>query len=439
MEFFDRKEEIAQLRRIRESARGSARFTVLTGRRRVGKTELIREAYKDSPYIYFYVSKQTQAALCAEFATIASSVIGRSIPGRLSRFSEVFRFILEESVHRPLTLVIDEFQEFERIDDSIFSEMARDWDEFHRRAKLNLIVCGSINRLMRKILEDREAPLYGRNTGKIHLEPFQPSVLKTILAHYHPAFTSDDLLALWTFTGGVARYVELLMDAKAYTKAKMIREIVRPDSSYFDEGRIAITQEFGPDAATYFTILSSIANGKTTRDQIEALTGCAISGFLTKLERAYAFISKVQPLFEPSATKNVRYKIEDSFFRFWFRFVFKYSYLIEMKMFKELQDIITRDYDVFSDHALEALFQQMFRERRAYSRIGGWWDRKGENEIDLVCENEFKNELHLYEVKRDPSRFNRDKLLIKAEAFLAKNPEKRSRALSLASLSLADL
>jgi len=439
MRFFDRAEEIEQLKRIRALAAKNARFTVLTGRRRVGKTELIREAYKDERFIYFYVSKKTQAALCEEFANIASSLLGRSIPGRITRFSEVFRFILEESVNRPLTLVIDEFQEFQKVDDAIFSEMARDWDEFHRRAKINLIVSGSINRLMRKILEDREAPLYGRNTGKIHLEPFKPSVLKTILAHYHPKYTTDDLLALWTFTGGVARYVELLIDAKAHTKDKMIREIVRADSSYFDEGRLSLTQEFGSDASTYFTILSSISNGKTTRDQIESVTGCAISGFLTKLEREYGFVSKVQPIFETSATKNCRYRVEDSFFRFWFRFVFKYGYLIEVKMYDELRSLISRDYEVFSGHALEALFRQVFLERHAYSRMGGWWDRKGENEIDLVCENEFTNELHVYEVKRDARRFNRDKLAVKAEAFLTKNPELRERTLKLGSLSLSDL
>lgn len=439
MKFFDRAEEIGQLLRIRKLATENARFTVLTGRRRVGKTELVREAYKEAPFIYFYVSKKTQVALCEEFTTISSSHLGRSIPGKVSRFSEIFRFILEESVNRPLTLVIDEFQEFQKVDDAIFSEMARDWDEFHRRAKLNLIVSGSVNRLMRRILEDREAPLYGRNTGKIHLEPFQPSVLKTILAHYHPKYTSDDLLALWTFTGGVARYVELLIDAKAYTKDKMIREIVRADSAYFDEGRLALTQEFGPDASTYFTILSSIANGKTTRDQIESMTGCAISGFLTKLEREYGFISKVQPFHEASATKNCRYRIEDNFFRFWFRFVFKYGYLLEVKMYDELRNIISRDYEVFSGHALETLFRQVFLERHAYSRMGGWWDRKGENEIDLVCENEFSDELHIYEVKRDVRRFNRDKLAIKAERFLTKNPEMRERKLTIGALSLADL
>ena len=439
MEFFDRVEEMAQLRRIRELAKSTSRFTVLTGRRRVGKTELIREAYKDSPYIYFYVSKKTQVALCEEFSEVAERILGRSIPGRTSRFSQIFRFVLEESVNRPLTLVIDEFQEFQRVDDSIFSEMARDWDEFHRKAKLNLVVSGSVNRLMRKILEDREAPLYGRNTGKIHLEPFRPSVLKSILARYNPAYTPEDVLALWTFTGGVARYVELLIDAGALTRKQMVEEIVRPDSSYFDEGRIALTQEFGGESATYFTILASIAGGKTTRDQIEAMTGCAVSGFLTKLEKEYGFISKVQPLFERSATKNCKYRIEDSFFRFWFRFVFKYDYLIEVKMYRELRDIVERDYEVFSGHALESLFRQVFLEEHAYSRLGGWWDRKGENEIDLVCENEFKNELAIFEVKRDSKRFNPKLLAAKVEAFLGKNPDKRSRNLTLGVLSLADI
>ena len=81
----------------------------------------------------------------------------------------------------------------------------------------------------------------------------------------------------------------------------------------------------------------------------------------------------------------------------------------------------------------------MFLEEHAYSRLGGWWDRKGEKEIDLVCENEFRNELAIFEVKRDSKRFNPKILAEKAEAFLRKNPDKRSRNLTLGGLSLADL
>lgn len=439
MKFFDRENEIAELRRIREASQGTARFTVLTGRRRVGKTELISQALGDQPFVYFYVSRKTQVNLCREFQGIVERCLGRLVPGRIERFSDLFRFLLEESVGHPLTLVIDEFQDFIRVDEAIFSEIARDWDAFHARAKLNFVVSGSVNRLMTKIFEDREAPLYGRNTGKMHLDPFSVPTLKEILGFYNPQYTKDDLLALWTFTGGVARYVALLMDAGAVTKEGMIAEIIRPNSSFFDEGKVVLMEEFGKEYATYFSILSAIAEGRTSRDRIEQDIGGDAGGFLTRLERHYAMIGKKQPILETNERKNCLYKIDDCFFRFWFRFIFKYDYLIEVRMFDELRGIVTRDYDAFSGVALEGFFRWKSIGEGRYSRIGGWWDRKGENEIDLVCENEFRNTLEFVEVKRSRERIDLDALRVKAEAFLQKNPDRRDREISYAGWSLEEM
>lgn len=439
MRFFDRKEEIAELRKNRELSTESSRFTVLTGRRRVGKTELLHEAFSDMPYIYFYVSRKALVDLCEDFRQIAEKALGRTIPGEIRRFSQIFRFIMEESVSRPITLVIDEFQDFLAVDESVFSEMARDWDALHRKARINLVVSGSINRLMVRIFENREAPLYGRNTGRIRLEPFRISVIKQILSHYNHSWTNEDLLALWTFTGGVARYVALLMDAKAWTKKAMLREIIRENSAFFDEGKIVLIEEFGKEHGTYFSILSAIAGGKTSRDKIESVVGGAVGGYLTKLEREYDFIGKKQPLFERSERKNCLYKIDDNFYRFWFRFIFKYNYLIEVKMFDELRGIVVRDYDVFSGIALERYFAAKFVEERRYSRLGGWWNRKGEQEIDLVCENEFTNELAFYEVKRDKRRIDIALLNEKAQAFLEKNPSLRGHVQKSCGLSIDDM
>ena len=439
MRFFDRKEEIAELRKNRELSTESSRFTVLTGRRRVGKTELLHEAFSDMPYIYFYVSRKALVDLCEDFRQIAEKALGRTIPGEIRRFSQIFRFIMEESVSRPITLVIDEFQDFLAVDESVFSEMARDWDALHRKARINLVVSGSINRLMVRIFENREAPLYGRNTGRIRLEPFRISVIKQILSHYNHSWTNEDLLALWTFTGGVARYVALLMDAKAWTKKAMLREIIRENSAFFDEGKIVLIEEFGKEHGTYFSILSAIAGGKTSRDKIESVVGGAVGGYLTKLEREYDFIGKKQPLFERSERKNCLYKIDDNFYRFWFRFIFKYNYLLEVKMFDELRGIVVRDYDVFSGIALERYFAAKFVEERRYSRLGGWWNRKGEQEIDLVCENEFTNELAFYEVKRDKRRIDIALLNEKAQAFLEKNPSLRGHVQKSCGLSIDDM
>lgn len=439
MRFFDRQSEIAELRRVRELSRLSSHFTVITGRRRVGKTELLREAFSDEPFLYFYVSRKALPDLCEDFRQVTQRVLGRTIPGGITSFSQIFRFLLEESAHRPLTLVIDEFQDFLNIDGAIFSELSRDWDELNRRAKVNLVVCGSIHRLMSRIFEDREAPLYGRNTGRIKVEPFRTTVLKEILAEHNAGFTNDDLLALWTLTGGVARYVALLMDSGAFERKAMLGETVRENSPFFDEGKIVLAEEFGKEHGTYFSILSAIAGGKTARDQIESVTGGAVGGYLTKLEREYGFVSKKQPLFEKSERKNCLYAIDDNFYRFWFRFIFKYNYLAEVKMFDELRNIVERDYDVFSGRALEGYFRSKFIEERRYSRIGGWWDRKGENEIDLVCENEFSDIIDLYEVKRDSRRIGIGLLKKKGEAFFAKNPHLATRKRTFAGLSIEDM
>ena len=160
---------------------------------------------------------------------------------------------------------------------------------------------------------------------------------------------------------------------------------------------------------------------------------------MTKLEREYGFVSKKQPIFEDNQRKNCLYAIDDNFYRFWFRFIFKYNYLAEVKMFEELRSIVERDYDVFSGRALEGYFRSKFIEERRYSRIGGWWDRKGENEIDLVCENEFTDVIDFYEVKRGRKRIDLDLLRKKAEAFFEKNSHLRSRKISFSGLCMEDM
>lgn len=94
---------------------------------------------------------------------------------------------------------------------------------------------------------------------------------------------------------------------------------------------------------------------------------------------------------------------------------------------------------MFSGLALEGYFRAKFIGEHAYTRIGGWWDRKGENEIDLVCENEFSEQLRFYEVKRESARFDMAQLVRKVEAFLAKNQQFKSKKFSCGGLSMDDM
>ena len=439
MRFFDRTEEIASLQEIRKQAQENAQFTVVTGRRRIGKTMLVRKAYEDEPLLYFFVARKAEGDLCEDYRLEIENKLGIPIMGRPERFADVFEYLMKLSAVRPITLFIDEFQEFFRVNKSVFSDMQRNWDLYSQDSRINLIVCGSIYSMMTKIFKDKKEPLYNRQSRFMTVRSFRPSVLKEILTEYNPSYTSEDLLALYSFTGGVAKYVQLLVDTGAMTKSAMLDYIIKADSIFLGEGKAVLIEEFGKDYGVYFSILSAIARGKTSRSEIESVVGREIGGYLTKLENDYEVIAKKQPLFEKSSTKNVRYTIEDNFFTFWFRFIYKYSYMLEIENYDSLKTIINRDYETFSGLMLERYFRRVLIERKTFTRIGGWWDRKGENEIDIVAENELDKKATFYEVKRKVGNIDTKVLEQKATAFLRATGEFKGYTIINQGLSMDDM
>lgn len=439
MRFFDRTEEIASLHEVRRQAKENAQFTVVTGRRRIGKTSLVWKAYEDEPILYFFVARKAEGDLCEDYRLEIENKLGIPTMGRAERFVDIFEYLMKLSAERPLTLFIDEFQEFFRVNKSVYSDMQRIWDLYSPKARINLIVCGSIYSMMTKIFKDKKEPLYNRQSRFMTVRPFAPAVLKEILSEYNPGYTAEDLLALYAFTSGVAKYVQLLVDAGATTKERMLDQIVRADSIFLGEGKAILIEEFGKDYGIYFSILSAIARGKTSRSEIENVVGREIGGYLTKLEKEYEIISKKQPLFEKSAAKNVRYVIEDNFFVFWFRFIYKYSYMLEIENYGSVRTIIDRDYETFSGLMLERWFRRVLIERQAYTRIGGWWDRKGENEIDIVAENELDDTATFFEVKRKAVNIDLETLEAKAAVFLRATGAFRNYTISYKGLSMDDM
>lgn len=439
MRFFDRIEEIASLKDILEISKNSAQFTVVTGRRRIGKTSLVWKAYEDETILYFFVARKAEGDLCSDYLHEIENKLGIPTMGKVERFSEIFEYIMKLSIARPITLFIDEFQEFFRVNKSVYSDMQRIWDMYHVKSHINLIVCGSIFSMMNKIFKDKKEPLYNRQTRFMSIKPFTPSVLKDIMAEYNPDYTSEDLLALYSFTGGVAKYVQLLIDAGATTKTKMLNHIIKSDSVFLSEGKSILVEEFGKDYGIYFSILSAIARGKTLRSEIEQVVGREISGYLTKLEKEYELITKNQPIFEKSSTKGVHYAIEDNFFSFWFRFIYKYNYMLEIENYDAVKTIINRDYETFSGKMLERYFKRVLMESKAYTRIGSWWDRKGENEIDIIAENELNKEAVFIEVKRKKENFDANLLNKKVEVFTRATGEFKDYTITQKGLSMTDM
>ena len=163
-----------------------------------------------------------------------------------------------------------------------------------------------------------------------------------------------------------------------------------------------------------------------------------IGPYLVKLEDYYKVINKSQPIFAKENSKKVRYQLSDCFLIFWFRFFYKYQALVENKALKSLGEIIRRDYSSVSGFMMERYFMKKFQEEGRYI-IGKWWDRKGENEIDLIVVDPVRKEVWFYELKKQGYRYKENEFRDKVENVLLQIPELRKMTVHLDSLSLDDM
>jgi AAA+ ATPase superfamily predicted ATPase len=418
MKFYNRTNELAELQRIKElSFKDHSRLTVVTGRRRIGKTSLIMKAVEGTPTVYLFVGRKNEAVLCGDFITVILKALDAFVPSEIRTFRSLFQFLMELATHQPFNLIIDEFQEFYNINESVYSDMQNIWDQYKDKSHMNLIVSGSVYSLMQKIFQHSKEPLFGRADNIIKLSAFDLFTLKEIVHDYYPQYSNDDLLALYAFTGGVPKYVELFCDNTVLNVNGMIEFVVRNNSPFTDEGKNLLIEEFGKNYATYFSILSAISGGVNTQSEIEAALGDkSIGGQIKRLIEDYNIIIRQRPILTKEGTQTVRYEIQDNFLRFWFNYFDRHRSLIEIKNYKGLQSIIKEDYSTYSGRILERYFKQQFAESLQYRAIGSWWEPKGnQNEIDIVAFRLEKDQAVVAEVKRQKKNFKPELLALKVE------------------------
>ena len=373
MKFYNRENELAELQRIQElSFEENSRLTVVTGRRRIGKTSLIMRAFEKTPTIYLFVGRKNEASLCREFITLVSQALDIYVPEEISTFKSLFRYIMEVATRQSFNLVIDEFQEFYNINKSIYSDIQDIWDQYRQKTHMNFVVSGSIYSLMEKIFHNEKEPLFGRADNIIKLSAFSLNVLKKIIKDYHPQYTNDDLLALYSFSGGVPKYVELFCDNRVLTVDGMIDFMVRDNSPFTDEGKNLLIEEFGKNYGTYFSILSAISGGYNTQTEIEALLGeKSLGGYLKRLIEDYNIVVRQRPVFSKEGSQTVRYGICDNFIHFWFNYFDRNRSLIEIKNFIGLRKLIKADYPTYSGKILEQYFKNMLKVTNSVLLVRG--------------------------------------------------------------------
>lgn len=432
MKFYDREAERSALMQIEKRSGEYSQMTIITGRRRIGKTTLIKKAFQKIPFVYFFVGKKSESLLCKEFAEIIREELHEDI-GEFTSFSRLFGVAMAISKRKNFTLVFDEFQNLKYANEALFSEIQDVWDSNKDEGRINLVICGSIYSKMRKIFDDKDEPLYGRATARFKIRPFSISTLKEILYDFNPDYTNEDLLCLYMITGGVAKYVEQLMMCGAYTKDDMIGSTISLGSYFIDEAKEMLTDEFGKDYGNYFSILAALATGNTARGEIKSYTGIEPGGFLDNLEKDYDIVQKRRPYLSGENSRNVRYSISDNFLNFWFRFIYKYRSAIEIQNMQYVQDKVFADYDTYSGYVLEKYMRQQFVETGEYNIVINYWGKDEKDEIDLVAVNEAEKKIVIGEVKRNPDKINLDILKEKATGIVRhhKNWDIDFRALSL--------
>jgi len=404
MKFYNREKEIKIINEIVQKSKKAGQLIVLQGKRRVGKTALILHAFKKQQFLYFFVSKKTEKELLDDFREEISKKLNLPYLGEFKNLKQLLEFLFSYSKKNHLIVIFDEFQNFRSISPSLFSELQKFWDLNKDQSKIAIFCIGSMFTLIKKIFTSSKEPLYNRANKIIEIRPFN---LKTqqIILHDFKLLSPKNFLVFYSLFNGMPKYFELVDDNDLVGKdiRKIIKKLFCEEDAYLiKEGKNILIEEFGKSYEKYFSILTAIALGKTTKNEICNYTGININSlgsFLKTLEDFYEIIERKVPILEKkSSSKLSLYKIKDEFLFFWFRYIYKKSYLIEIKNWPALFNYIIKDLDNYLGFKFENLIKDYLIEQNNskssifdFEQIGSFWKRPGadydNNEIDIVAVN----------------------------------------------------
>jgi AAA+ ATPase superfamily predicted ATPase len=381
MTFYDRADELDTLESAFESSGHD--FYVVYGRRRVGKTELLKEFCSDRPHIYFLAAQEAEDRQREKFVEKVADYFNDRIP-RIDGWDTAFEYLGEKLADERLVVAIDEFPCLVEENDSLPSYLQAFVDEQLRNTDSMLVLCGSSVSTMESEVLGHESPLYGRRTGQIDLQPFSFQQANDVIA-----YDIADAVRSFAVTGGTPMYLSLF-DYDQSLRENIQTTILSPTAVLYNEPEFLLRTELR-NPARYMSILEAVATGHTTPNEIAGATGIdsgPLSKYLQTLRRLRLIDREVPVTASAKQSKRSRYRVADEFLRFWFRYVEPNRSSIE-----EVPDIV---YDgtiepnlsdhvaaTFEDVCQEVVWEAIRRgDLEAYSEVGRWW--YGEDEIDIV-------------------------------------------------------
>jgi AAA+ ATPase superfamily predicted ATPase len=372
--FVDRDIECEQLSECYESE--TADFIVIYGRRRLGKSELVRQSISDrDDAVYYQAVESTAQNQLEQFVDAATAQFSS-----LQNIRRDWEALLEALGDEDAVVVIDEFPFLIEEDESLPSRIQRVWDMQLQETGMTLVLVGSSISVMEDKVLSGSAPLYGRQTARIDLGPISMADARQFFPEYDP----ETAITAWAIYGGTPYYLQTI-DPAQQLDTNVQQTILSEQGLLYSEPEFLLRTELR-QPNTYFSILRALAHGRRTPNEIAGMAGveaASLSTYLQKLRRLRLVERHIPVTESPTSSKRGRYRIAAPLFRFWFRFVYSNQDQLHMLgddaydelVSPELADYVSPLFERLCQRALPDLIERQFRD------VGQWWFKNQELDV----------------------------------------------------------
>ncbi|MFZ2958616.1 MAG: ATP-binding protein [Candidatus Ozemobacteraceae bacterium] len=381
--FINRQRELGFLRDRKK--RKGPELIIIYGKRRVGKTELVKQFFKDIPHVYFLADKTSEHDQLKDFSErIALFYKDDFLASRgFGSWGECLAYLGKKG---PLVLAIDEFPYLIESNPAVPSLFQKGWDEHLAYGETILILLGSSIGMMETEVLGHKSPLFGRRTGQLLVDP-----LSFAEAHqFFPRLSQQEFMPVFATLGGMPAYLKKFDPRRSFWK-NVREQLLQPEAYLFAEPEFILREELR-EPRNYFSILRAMSQGKTRVSEIINETGFdkSLVGKYLSVLLDLRIIRREIPITEkiPEKSKKGLYFLSDPFFRFWFKFVFpNKSFIEEGDSAYVLKHKLKPDFDLFVSQVFEDVCRDLVRSgtfgKKKYSRVGRWWTKDAE--IDVVA------------------------------------------------------
>jgi len=397
MDFINRENELSFLEKKWADPR--AQLIVLWGRRRVGKTELVKQFIKKKPHVYFLAESTNDADQLRRFSYMIGQFFNEPLleTRGFSNWEEGFRYIRDRK--QRFVLVIDEFSYLIESNRAIPALFQKAWDEYWSQSTLYLILLGSSISMMETEVLGYKAPLYGRRTGQWKIDP----MTFDRAGNFRKGHPFEDRLMHYALAGGIPAYWLQFSTEKDFFE-NLRDHVLRKGEMLYDEVEFLLREELR-EPRYYFALLQAIAQGKRKLAEIVNASGISqpVANKYLSVLSDLRIVERELPATEqmPLKSKKGLYRITDEFFRFWFRFVFPRRSELEMG---RVDDVLSAIKDglpqflsaVYEKIGIDLLWKNMDKIF-PFKAVGRWWDKN--EEIDLIGINDDLDSILFGEIK----------------------------------------